>query len=126
MIVGIGIDLIEIERVRAIHARHPERFSNRVLTDAEKSYVFAHADPTQRLAGRFAAKEAAVKALGVGIAEGLRWKDVEVLPDALGKPVLNLYGNAAQRAQSLGATIFHVTITHSESLAMAQVILEKV
>lgn len=125
MIVGIGIDLIEIERIRAVHTRHPQRFIDRLLTDAEKEYVLSHKDPTQRLAGRFAAKEAALKALGTGLADGIRWKDVEILPDEHGKPVLKLYEKAALRAQSIGAAILHVTITHSDTFAMAQVILEK-
>jgi holo-[acyl-carrier protein] synthase len=125
MIVGIGIDLIEIERIRGVYTRHPVRFVDRLLTEAEKAYVLAHKDPTQRLAGRFAAKEAALKALGTGLAEGIRWKDVEILPDERGKPVLKLYEKAALRAQALGAGILHATITHSDTFAMAQVILEK-
>ena len=87
--------------------------------------MLAHADPCPRLAGRWAAKEAAVKALGTGVAEGVRWVDLEVLPDALGKPVLTLHGKALERAKLLEADAFHVTITHSDNMAMAQVILER-
>ena len=126
MIVGIGIDLIEIERIKSIYNRHRERFITRILTPAEQEYVLRHSDPSARLAGRWAVKEAALKALGTGLAEGIRWRDVEVLPDTLGKPILQLHGKALQRAAALEANRFHVTITHSEQLAMAQVILEHV
>lgn len=124
MIVGIGIDLIEIERIQAVYQRHRERFVNRILTPSERAYVLRYADPTQRLAGRWAAKEAALKALGTGLAQGIGWRDVEILPDEHGKPLLTLRGKALERASELGARVFHVTITHSNLLAMAQVILE--
>ena len=126
MIVGLGLDLIETERIREIHARHPERFVQRILTEAEQQYVLRHRDPTERLAGRWAAKEAAMKALGTGLSQGIRWRDIEVLPDELGKPILHLHGQARERAEALGANNIHVTITHSSTLAVAQVILEKV
>src|SRR5882724_10227093 len=124
MIVGIGIDLIEIERISSVYERHKDRFIRRILTEKERIYVLRHADPTQRLAGRWAAKEAAFKALGTGLAQGIGWRDVEILPDEFGKPLLTLRGKALERAAELGARVFHVTITHSNSLAMAQVILE--
>lgn len=125
MIVGLGIDLVEIERIKNIYLRHKDRFAKRILTPAEQAYVLRHADPSARLAGRWAVKEAALKALGTGLAEGIRWVDVEVLPDALGKPILTLHGKALLRAKALEAGIFHCTITHSDSMAMAQVILER-
>ncbi len=125
MIVGIGIDLIEIERIRAVYARHSKRFAHRILTTAEHHYVMRFAEPSQRLAGRWAAKEAALKALGTGLADGIGWKDVEILPDPQGKPHLYFHGKARDRAVDLHAEFAHVTITHSDSLAMAQVILEK-
>jgi holo-[acyl-carrier protein] synthase len=125
MIVGTGIDLVELERIRSMYERHRERFVNRILTPAERDYVLRHADPTARLAGRWAAKEAALKALGTGLAEGIGWRDVEILPDERGKPDLLLHGKARERANALGASVCHVTITHCETLAMAQVLLEK-
>ncbi|MCY3020518.1 MAG: holo-ACP synthase [Planctomycetota bacterium] len=125
MIVGIGIDLVQVERIKGVYARHRERFLKRVLTPAEQAYVLQHADPSERLAGRWAAKEAALKALGTGLASGVRWRDVEILPDEHGKPVLILHGQAAVRARHLEAAVCHVTITHSEGLALAQVILER-
>lgn len=126
MIVGIGIDLIEVERIRAVYARHGERFARRILTASEYDYVMRFAEPSQRLAGRWAAKEAAFKALGTGLSDGIAWKDAEILPDDSGKPRLIFHGKALMRADAIGAQIRHVTITHSDTLAMAQVILEKV
>jgi holo-[acyl-carrier protein] synthase len=125
MIVGLGIDLIEIDRIRSVYARHQQRFLNRILTPAEKEYVTQHADPSARLSGRWAAKEAGLKSLGTGLADGIGWRDIEILPDERGKPILHLHGKAAERAQLLEANVSHVTITHSNGLAMAQVILEK-
>jgi holo-[acyl-carrier protein] synthase len=125
MIVGIGIDSIEIARIRSIYERHKARFADRILTDAEKTYVFQHADPSARLAGRWAAKEAALKALGTGLAHGIRWRDVEILPDGNGKPILTLHALAQKRAAEISAKFFHVSITHDQSTAFAQVILEK-
>ncbi len=125
MIVGLGIDLIEIERIRAVYGRHKARFADRILTAAEQAYVLQHADPSARLAGRWAVKEAALKALGTGLAHGIRWRDVEVLPDENGRPMLTLHGKALERAVALQADRFHATITHSDGMAMAQVILER-
>jgi len=124
MIVGIGIDLIEPERIQAIYARHQQRFLQRILTETERAYVLRHAEPSQRIAGRWAAKEAAFKALGTGLASGIGWKDAEIINESSGKPTLIFHGKASERAAELGATLFHITITHSNSLAMAQVILE--
>lgn len=125
MIVGLGMDVVEVARIREIHQRHPERFVQRVLTEAEQAYVLRHRDPSERLSGRWAAKEAAMKALGTGLSQGMRWRDVEILPDAFGKPCLFLHGKAKERAETLGAKISHVTITHCQNLAIAQVILER-
>ena len=126
MIVGIGIDLVEVSRIRSVYERHRERFVNRILTPAERAYVLRHRDPSERLAGRWAAKEAALKALGTGLSAGIRWQDAEILPDDRGKPILQFHGNAATLAAQLGANVLHVTITHGGDIAFAQVILEKV
>jgi len=126
MIVGIGMDLIEVDRIRDVYQRHGERFVRRVLTEAERTYVLRYKDPAERLAGRWAAKEAAFKALGTGLGEGMRWQDVEIRRASTGKPELALHGGALARARELGATVFHVTITHGNGLAVAQVILERV
>ena len=125
MIVGVGMDIIEIARIRSVYARHGERFTKRVLTAAEQAYVSQFADPTSSLAGRWAAKEAALKALGTGLAAGIGWHDVEILPDQRGKPILTLHRQARERAAELTAGRSHVTITHSDLFAVAQVILEQ-
>jgi holo-[acyl-carrier protein] synthase len=124
MIVGLGMDIIELARIRAVYQRHRERFVRRILTPAEEAYVMRFADPTASLAGRWAAKEAALKALGTGLAAGIGWHDVEILPDRRGKPELHLHRKAVDRAGELRAVSRHVTITHSELFAAAQVILE--
>jgi holo-[acyl-carrier protein] synthase len=125
MIVGIGLDIIEVDRIRDVYLRHKDRFTRRVLTDAELAYVLKYKDPAERLAGRWAAKEAAFKALGTGLAEGMRWRDVEVVRTPSGKPDIRFHGEALKRFQELGATRCHLTITHGNNLAVAQVILER-
>ncbi len=113
-----GIDLIEIERIGRAIDRWGERFLGRIYTDREIAYCRGR---TQRFAGRFAAKEAASKALGVGI-RALRWRDIEILPNSRGKPTVHLHGRAAELAAHLGIANFEVSISHSRSDAMAMVI----
>ncbi|HLJ65917.1 MAG TPA: holo-ACP synthase [Chloroflexota bacterium] len=113
-----GVDVIEIERIEQAVDRFGDRFLQRVYTDQEVAYCRGRG---QRLAGRFAAKEAVSKALGVGI-RVLRWRDIEVLPDALGKPTVYLHGRAAARARQLGIAGFEVSITHSRSDAIVMVV----
>jgi holo-[acyl-carrier protein] synthase len=112
-----GIDVIEIERIQHAVERWGERFLRRVYTEGEIAYCRGRA---QSLAGRFAAKEAASKALGVGI-RTLSWRDIEVLPDARGKPLIFLHGKAARVAQWQRLERFEVSITHSRSDALAVV-----
>jgi len=117
-VITSGIDVIEIERIEAAVDRWGERFLQRIYTDAEQAYCRGK---SRRLAGRFAAKEAASKALGVGVRH-IRWRDIEILPDARGKPTLSLHGRAATVADRLGLTGFEVSITHSRADAIAVVI----
>jgi holo-[acyl-carrier protein] synthase len=124
MIRGIGIDTIELERIARVHAEYGEKFLSRILTEAEREYVARWADPVPRIAGRFAAKEACMKALGTGWGAGIRWRDIEVRRGPAGAPVANLYGRAAERLAELGASRVHVTITHGENHAMAMIIIE--
>ncbi|MFK7961993.1 MAG: holo-ACP synthase [Phycisphaerales bacterium] len=122
-IVGHGIDLVEIERIGRMLESHPERFRDRCFTPAEQAWADAGGRLTmQRFAGRFAAKEAASKALGTGISGDIRWTDFEVLPADGGAPILQLHGGAAARAAERGITNLHISITHSGGLAMASVI----
>lgn len=113
-----GIDVIEIERIDRAVDRWGDRFLHRVFTETEVLHCRGRA---QSLAGRFAAKEAASKALGVGI-RGLSWKDIEVVRGPRGKPVMHLHGKAARIAELQGLTSFEVSITHSRSDAIAVVI----
>jgi holo-[acyl-carrier protein] synthase len=124
MIVGLGLDVAEIDRIEAAIKRHPAAFVERVFTPAEAAYCQRYANPYERYAGRFAAKEAAMKALGTGWSNGIRWKDIEVVREPSGKPILKLEGAARSIADRLGVKHIALTITHSGNLAIAQVIFE--
>lgn len=123
-IVGIGIDAVDIPRVAQVLARFGERFLHRVFTSGEVAYCTCRRDPASPLAARFAAKEAAMKALGTGNAGGVLWQDIEVLRSG-GPPRLVLHGGAAARANAMGVTRALLTLTHSESVAFAEVMLVK-
>lgn len=123
MIVGLGIDVCEIARLRRAMARHGPRFIARVLTVEERAYCEKHRDPATPFAGRFAVKEAAVKALGNP--KGLGWHDMEVIRSEDGAPSLVLHGLGAETAAKLGVTRKHVSITHDGGVAAAVVILER-
>lgn len=124
MIVGIGADIAEINRVEEAITRHGQAFLDRVFTPVEIAYCERHKAKFERYAARFAAKEAAMKALGTGWRRGVRWRDIEVKNEASGKPGLALAGQAAEHAARLGAKRILLSITHSGNLAFAQVILE--
>jgi holo-[acyl-carrier protein] synthase len=123
VICGIGLDLVEVERVRRAWARFGERFARRILSDRERASL--QGDPVAFLAARFAAKEAAFKALGTGWAAGVTWKDVEVLALPSGAPVIGFAGAAGDRLTRCGATAAHVSLTHTGGHAAAVVVLEK-
>ncbi len=124
MIKGLGVDAIEIARIARVHTEYPERFLARILTAAERDYVLRFADPAPRIAGRFAVKEACMKALGTGWGNGVRWRDIEVTRLPGGAPVVRLHGRAAEIMRGRGASVAHCTITHTDDHAMAVVILE--
>ena len=121
-IIGLGVDATDLPRVRDVFARYGDRFLRRVFTDVEIAYCTRQRDPVPSLAGRFAAKEATMKALGTGHSRGVLWKDIEVFRQG-GPPQLRLSGGAARRFDALGARRSLLTITHSEGLALAQVLL---
>lgn len=121
MIIGVGIDACEVSRVRRLLGRHPERFLARCYTDVEVAYAHRFADPSERLAARFAGKEAVMKSLGSGWRR-LRWRDIEI-PGG-GRPTVNVFGTAAARAERLGVSGFHISISHTGDLALAYVIAE--
>jgi holo-[acyl-carrier protein] synthase len=124
MVIGVGIDVIQNERIRESLERFGSRFLNRIYTETEISYCNKCADPGIHFAARFAAKEAAFKALGTGWAAGVKWKDVEVQRLASGQPELHLYGEALARATSMGGTRYHVSLTHDQLVSCAVVLLE--
>jgi len=124
MVLGVGIDVIQNERIRQSLEKFGTRFINRIYTEIETGYCTNCADPGIHFAARFAAKEAAFKALGTGWAAGVKWKDIEVQRLASGKPELHLYGEALAHATSLGATRFHVSLTHDQLVSCAVVLLE--
>ncbi|MGH3116685.1 MAG: holo-ACP synthase [Vicinamibacterales bacterium] len=121
-ILGIGLDATELARIDDVLRRHGDRFMRRVFTDGEIEYCTRRRFPAPHFAGRWAAKEAAMKALGTGHARGVLWRDVEVVRRG-GPPQLQLHGAAARHAARLGVTRALVTITHCETLAIAQVLL---
>jgi holo-[acyl-carrier protein] synthase len=123
-ILGIGHDLVELDRIRQTLSRHGEKFLHRCFTDEELSYCQAAQDPIPSLAVRFAAKEAGVKALGTGIAGGIAWREIEVRREPGQPPTLHFQGRAADRARSLGMTRVHLTLTHSRDYGAAVVIIE--
>jgi len=124
MIVAIGIDLVEISRIEQAFARRGDRFRRRVFTESESSYCEGRASKFASYAARFAAKEAAMKAIGTGWAEAVGWKEIEVVSAPNGKPTLQLHGRALEFMLQLGASKAHISLTHSGDLAIAQVILE--
>ncbi len=121
-LLGIGIDMEDVERVDALLRRYGERFLGRVFTEREVAYCRRRRFPAQHLAGRFSVKEAAMKALGTGRSRGVLWRDVEVVRRH-GPPQLELHGGARRHFDRLGASRALVSITHTPRLAMAQVVL---
>jgi len=123
MIIGVGVDIIDISRVRSVLDRHRVRFMKRVFTLAEIEYCSKQSDPSPCLAARFAAKEAALKALGCGLSKGIRFKDVEVDRSFL-PPGIRLYGNAKEIASLKGVSDIHLSLSHERDHAIAIVVME--
>lgn len=125
MIVGSGVDLCEVERIRNAIARHGPRFLERVYTAREIAYAQSKKNLYERFAARFAAKEAGMKALGTGWRGGVAWRDFEVANLPSGRPTLQFHGKAAELAKSLAVENVSLSITHTSVHAMAIVILER-
>ncbi len=126
MIYGIGVDLVKVPRVAAAMDRYGERFLSRIFTLREIAHCQGKVRAASMLAMRFAAKEAFSKALGVGLREGgIRWREVEVVPNPRGKPDLVISGRAAQLCEEEGITGLHLTLTDENDQALAVVVLEK-
>ena len=120
---GIGIDLVEIPRLRRVVERWQERFLHRVFTEEELAYCMSRRDPIPHLAARFAAKEAALKALGTGLRMGMRWRELEVRRERGRAPRLHLSGTSRKIGLAKGAETLLLSLTHDGDYAMAQAIL---
>src|SRR5229473_8263072 len=121
-IIGLGLDVTEIDRIAATIERYGDRFLRRVFTDGEIAYCSRRRVPAMHFAGRFAAKEAAMKALGTGHTQQVLWRDVEVVRHG-GPPQLAFHGGAGRRLAKVGAQSSLLTITHSDTVALAEVLL---
>ena len=121
MIVGIGVDIVEVERLEKTVTRFGNRFLNRVFTEQEIAYSMSKTHSCQKLASRFAAKEAAFKALGTGVTN---WREAETTIEPSGKPNLKLHGQAAAHARSLGVVQSHISASDTEHHAVAVVVME--
>jgi holo-[acyl-carrier protein] synthase len=124
MVLGIGTDLAEVDRIARSIARFGDRFLNRIYTQAERAYAESKANSAERFAARFAAKEAGMKAIGTGWRRGVTWLDFEVANEPSGRPTLRLRGVALKVAEELGTRRISLSLTHTSALAMAVVILE--
>ncbi|HEU5361641.1 MAG TPA: holo-ACP synthase [Candidatus Deferrimicrobiaceae bacterium] len=124
MIVGIGVDIVDVGRVEGLLARYRDRFVRRVFTDAEAGYAKRSVREAERLAGRFAVKEAVLKAFGTGKSQGILWREVETVRGARGKPEVILYGNAYKYMKKIKGDRINVSITHDGGKAVAFVIIE--
>ena len=122
-IIGLGFDATEIPRIAATIERYGDRFTQRIFTDGEIAYCMHRRDPAIHFAGRFASKEAAMKALGTGHSQGVLWRDIEVVRQPGGPPQLKLRGGAARRFEKIGGRDAKLSITHTDTLAFAQAII---
>lgn len=125
MILGIGVDIIEVGRIRDAHARFGDRFVRRILQEREIAYCLGYTDPGPFLAARFAAKEAISKAFGTGIGAELGWTDIEVAKHATGAPHVILHGAGLELFQRRAARVLHLSLSHTEHYAVAQAVLER-
>ena len=121
MIIGTGIDIVELQRMRRMVDEWGDAFLQKVFTNQELNYAHSKANSTQHIAGRFAVKEAVAKALSTGWSGGFRWKDVEVTNDSSGKPSVKLHGAIGER---IGDCKIHISISHSENVIVAIAIIE--
>ncbi len=121
---GIGVDVVQVERMKEALARFRERMERRLFTEGELAYCRSFSDPLPHLAARFAAKEAASKALGTGMSQGIGWREFEVIQPGGRQPRLELHGRAREIFEALGCTAAHLSLTHDGGVAIATVVLE--
>jgi holo-[acyl-carrier protein] synthase len=124
MIVGTGVDICEVPRIRAAVERFGQRFLSRVFTREEARYCLSRPNAAERLAARFAAKEAGMKAIGTGLRHGITWQDLEVIRLPGQRPTLKFTGRAREFADRLGCKRVHLSLSHTKEQAIAYVILE--
>jgi holo-[acyl-carrier protein] synthase len=120
--IAHGVDIVEVERIAGMLERHGQHFLDRVFTPAEQAYAAASKRQHEHLAARFAAKEAALKAIGTGWRDGIAWTDVEVLSLPSGQPMLHLHGRASEVAGQLGIASWAISLSHTSNYAVASVI----
>ena len=125
MIVGIGTDIVEVDRIRDSLKKFGEKFIDRILLPAEREYCLSHTAPAPNIAARFAAKEAIAKAFGTGIGESLCWHDMEITREDSGKPLAQLHGQAQTLLEKTGANHLHITLSHTSQYATATAVLER-
>jgi holo-[acyl-carrier protein] synthase len=123
MILGVGTDIVDVDRIASLCMKYGDRFLARIFTHGEIAYCGNKHNPSQHLAARFAAKEAAVKALGTGFAGGIKFTDIEICRDK-DSPLVLLHGRALELSEGLGVSIIHTSISHSRIYATALIILE--
>jgi holo-[acyl-carrier protein] synthase len=121
--LGVGTDIVHVPRLAAVFGRHPT-FATRVFTPGEIAYCESHRDSVPRFAARFAAKEAVLKALGTGLADGMNWRDVEVVNDADRRPVVRLHGRVAAIARELGVRAVLISLSHDGEYALAHAVTD--
>ncbi len=121
-VVGLGLDLVEVQRIRALLEKSGDRFKERVFTEGEMDYCDSCADAAMHYAARFAAKEAVAKALGTGFSSGVGWKDIEVLRSPGGAPSIRLHAGAIKVADGLGVRRWMLSLTHTGSAAAASAV----
>lgn len=124
MIIGTGLDIIDVDRVRAIHKRWGDRFLSKFLSDVEKEYFRVAADPAPGVAARFAAKEAVSKALGTGIGGRVGWHDIEIANESSGRPTVTLHAGALEVLRELGGHQVLISLSHSQGQAAAMAVIE--
>ena len=125
MIVGTGIDIIEVDRIKISIQKYSDRFKKKIFTQKEIDYCDSQAEPAKHFAARFSVKEAVLKCFGTGMSGGILWKDIEVDKLESGQPILNLYGKGEKIFDQLNLKQIHISITHDKSYAVAHLIAEK-
>jgi len=125
MIIGTGIDIIEVGRIKNSIQKYSDRFKKKIFTQKEIDYCHSEADPAKHFAARFTVKEAVLKCFGTGMTGGILWRDIEVDKLNSGQPVLNLHGNGKKLFNQLNLKHIHISITHDKTYAVAHAIAEK-